>query len=83
MENHTNATELDLHRAEADLETKVAQLKDVVKDKLAGPEHIIETIEKPIGWIRRNPAIAAAIGAGVIVAWRLLARRRQRRAAIA
>jgi ElaB/YqjD/DUF883 family membrane-anchored ribosome-binding protein len=57
------AIQADMHRAEADLEDKLGQLKDMVKDKIETPKHVIETAEKPISWIAANPYLAAGIAA--------------------
>jgi hypothetical protein len=61
-------TQAHLDLAEADLEDKIGQLKDVVAEKLETPRRIAERVEDAIAWIRANPKIvlAGAI-AGVVL----------------
>ena len=69
----------ELDAAQADLEAKVGQLKELVKGKLETPRHVIEVIEKPIGFVRAHAilTLAVMIGLGIaIVALRRRARRR-------
>ena len=76
------AIQAEMHRAEIDLEDKIAQLKDVVKEKLETPKHVIETVEKPISWIAANRYLVAGmiLGAGVVVETLLHWRRVRREA---
>jgi len=67
----------ELDEAQADLEDKVGQLKQLIDHKLETPKHIIEAVEKPISFIRAHATMVAAalLGFGVI----LFAIRRLRR----
>ena len=49
-------TQADLDEAQADLEAKIGQLKDLVMDK-------VETVERPFQWLYDN-AWLLLIGAG-------------------
>jgi hypothetical protein len=77
-EHTTIQLEADLAHAEADLQTKVAQLKDVVEDKLATPKHIVEAVTKPLAWVRANPRAAAAVAVGLVGAFVIAVARRAR-----
>jgi len=59
----------ELAAAQADLESKVGQLKDLVKHKLATPRHVVEAIAKPISYVRAHVilTIAVLVGLGITV----------------
>jgi hypothetical protein len=59
----------ELDEAQADLEDKVGQLKQLIDHKLDTPRHIIEAVEKPLAFVRAHAAViaAAVVGFGVIV----------------
>jgi len=69
----------ELAAAQADLESKVGQLKDLVKDKLATPRHVVEVIAKRISYVRAHAilTIAVLVGMGItVMAIRRVTRRR-------
>ena len=64
------AVQAELDAAQADLEAKVGQLKDVVKAKVDTPRKAIERVEDRVAWLRANPAIVLpiAFAAGALLA---------------
>jgi len=74
----TKQVQSELHAAEAHLEAKVGQLKELVDDKLETPKRVIAGIEKPIRFLRVHAAAIAAIVLGIgAVAIRAVRRRRR------
>lgn len=54
-------TQADLDQAQADLEDKIGQLKELVMDK-------VETVEKPFQWLIDNlPAVLVGAGVGIVL----------------
>ena len=49
----------DLDDAQADLEKKIGQLKDLLKEK-------VETVERPFEWVMENlPQLLVGVGLGI------------------
>jgi len=69
----------ELAAAQADLESKVGQLQELVKDKLAAPRHVIEAIVKPIAYVRAHASLAIAVLVGLGLTVMVLRRVRRRR----
>jgi len=69
----TKEIQHDLDAAQDDLERDIAELKQVIEDKIEGPKHVIEAaeeaIEKPISFVREHSVL---IGMGVVFALGLL-----------
>ena len=63
----------DLDAGQDDLERDIAELKDLIEDKLEGPKHVIEVaeevVEAPISFMRAHGAL---VGVGVLFALGLL-----------
>ncbi|MEO6776233.1 MAG: hypothetical protein ABI467_24995 [Kofleriaceae bacterium] len=67
----------DLDAAQDDLERDIAELKQVIEDKIEVPRHVLEVVEnvvdevvtKPISFVREH---AVVIGMGVVFALGLL-----------
>ncbi|MEP6865363.1 MAG: hypothetical protein ABJE66_32390 [Deltaproteobacteria bacterium] len=63
----------DLDAAQDDLERDIAELKQVIEDKIEGPKHAFEVaeemIEAPITFVRQHSVL---IGVGVVFALGLL-----------
>jgi hypothetical protein len=59
----------ELDMAQADLEDKVGQLKQLIDHKLETPRHIIEAVAKPISFVRAHAVViaAAVVGFGVML----------------
>jgi len=58
----------ELDEAQADLEDKVGQLKQLIDHKLEGPKHILEVVEKPLSFIRAHAAVVViAVGLGIFL----------------
>jgi len=66
----------ELDAAQADLEVKVGQLKQLFAEKLETPKKIIHTVEQPLTFVRKHVAVVAAVvGVGlVLLIWRRRAR---------
>jgi ElaB/YqjD/DUF883 family membrane-anchored ribosome-binding protein len=69
----TKEIQHDLDAAQDDLERDIAELKQVIEDKIEGPRHAIEAaeevVEKPIAFVREHSVL---IGMGVVFALGLL-----------
>lgn len=65
----TKDIQAELDHAQADLERNIAELKHVIEDKLEGPRHVIEVVERPVSFVRAH---ALLIGIGVCLALGLL-----------
>ncbi|HEY0254179.1 MAG TPA: hypothetical protein VGC41_21770 [Kofleriaceae bacterium] len=52
----------DLDQAQENLEKDLSELKHVILDKLEGPKHVIEVVEKPV-WFVRDHALLLGMGA--------------------
>jgi hypothetical protein len=63
----------DLDAAQDDLERDIAELKDLIEDKLEGPKHVIEVaeevVEVPISFVRKHSVL---LGMGALFALGLL-----------
>jgi ElaB/YqjD/DUF883 family membrane-anchored ribosome-binding protein len=63
----------DLDTAQDDLERDLAELKDVIEEKIEGPKHVVEAfenaVEKPLSFMRDHGVL---IGVGVVFALGLL-----------
>jgi|GEM_PF-3263582 ElaB/YqjD/DUF883 family membrane-anchored ribosome-binding protein len=63
----------DLDAAQDDLERDIAELKQVLEDKIEGPKHVVEevveVVEAPISFVRQHSVL---IGVGVVFALGLL-----------
>ena len=63
----------DLDAAQDDLERDIAELKQVLEDKLEGPRHVVEAVEDaveaPISFLRKHGVV---LGVGVVFALGLL-----------
>ncbi len=59
----------ELAAAQADLESKVGQLKALVNHKLATPRHVVDVVAKPISFVRAHAilTIAVLVGLGITV----------------
>lgn len=66
----------DLDAAQDDLERDIAELKQVLEDKIEGPKHVVEVVENvvetPISFVRAH---AELLGVGVFFALGLLVAR--------
>jgi hypothetical protein len=62
-----------LDAAQDDLERDIAELKQIIEEKIEGPKHVVETVENivepPIAFVREH---AVLIGVGVVFALGLL-----------
>ena len=69
----THDIQHDLDAAQDDLERDIAELKQVIEDKIEGPKHVVEAVENaveaPISFLRANGLLVAA---GVMFALGLL-----------
>ena len=72
----TKEIQHDLDAAQDDLGRDIAELKQVIEDKIEGPRQAIEAaeeaVEKPIAFVRKH---AVLIGMGVVFALGLLVAR--------
>jgi len=69
----------ELDAAQADLEVKVGQLKQLFAEKLETPKKILHSVEHPITFIRKHAVVAAVVGVGlVLLIWRRRARAHMR-----
>lgn len=63
----------DLDAAQDDLARDIAELKQVIEDKIEGPKHVVEAVEeaveKPISFVRNHSVL---IGVSVVFALGLL-----------
>lgn len=59
----------ELDAAQADLEVKVHQLKQLFAEKLETPKKIIHTVEQPITFVRNHLAVVAAVVGVGLVLW--------------
>ncbi|HEY6035236.1 MAG TPA: hypothetical protein VIV58_13270 [Kofleriaceae bacterium] len=63
----------DLDAAQDDLERDIAELKQVIEDKIEGPKQFVEAVEevveKPISFVRQHSVL---IGVSVVFALGLL-----------
>jgi hypothetical protein len=61
--------QVELDAAQADLQTHLSQLKQLVEDKLERPKHVVEEVkhvvevaQKPFAWLHDH-AVLVAVGA--------------------
>lgn len=62
----------ELDAAQADLEVKVHQLKQLFQAKLETPKKVIHAVEQPISFVKQHfKVVAAAVGVAVVLLiWR-------------
>jgi ElaB/YqjD/DUF883 family membrane-anchored ribosome-binding protein len=69
----TKQIQHNLDAAQDDLERDIAELKQVIEEKIEGPKHVVEAVENivepPIAFVREH---AVLIGVGVVFALGLL-----------
>lgn len=60
----------DLDQAQANLEHDISELKHLIEDKLEGPKHVIEVVEKPVWFVRDHALLlgmCVVFGLGLLV----------------
>jgi ElaB/YqjD/DUF883 family membrane-anchored ribosome-binding protein len=69
----TKQIQQTLDAAQDDLERDIAELRDVIEEKIEGPKHVVEAVENfvepPINFVRKHSVL---IGVGVVFALGLL-----------
>jgi hypothetical protein len=66
----TKMIQANLDAAQADLEKSVAELKHIIEEKLEGPKHVIEVVEKPVLFVKDHAlliGVALTFGLGILV----------------
>ena len=73
MPTDTKKIQHDLDTAQNDLERDIAELRQVIEDKIEGPKHAVEVVEnvveKPIAFMREHGVL---IGVAVVFALGLM-----------
>jgi ElaB/YqjD/DUF883 family membrane-anchored ribosome-binding protein len=73
MTADTKQIQHNLDAAQDDLERDIAELRDIIEEKIEGPKHVVEAVENfvepPIAFLREHSVL---IGVGVVFALGLL-----------